>query len=420
VIVRVRTAFGLGLLLVTACAARKPAGSPGDTAGAQGGAATGSAAPASVDVDALLARESSGLKEQVVAGPGGRFTVRALGAGPAVVAAAEGVAVVDIPIGSQTPVRCQVFPEDVDAGGTLANLFGQAAKKVEVQRIAPWSLAVAHESPVAFVRAIYLTRGSQRAVGEVKAALHAAAGHPVLCLHDELGFEKTFMDVVTRFCESIEHGGAKPPEPSFVEIQHAKIKGSPVGFAKVQVIEQDGVRRVIEATTMMLPIAANEIRFQDQYQVQTLDRAGLLVSGAWAESTGGQLGTNVKLELTKGHTYRYEGQVQGKKIEGTFTTKDGKLLPSVVSSAKLLARHAKGAEPFSLLEAGYHPDLDPTAPYPFKYLRIKGDAARSARMEGGSIRMEGVLDERGLFEQAHMGAASTTVDFDRAFLRGSL
>ena len=176
-------------VLLAGCAKQKPASEP---AANEQRPEAASAAGGKPDFDALAAREATGLSEQRVTGPNKSFTATVRASAPPKVSLDGNVAIVEIPIGSGGPMRCQVFSEVLDAGGTVSAVLADAAKRVELQQVAPWAIEVVNEVPTSFVHAIYTMQTPRgKAAGEVKLAVHAPADSPVLCLHDEMGYEKT-------------------------------------------------------------------------------------------------------------------------------------------------------------------------------------------------------------------------------------
>lgn len=413
----------LGFVWLSACGT-KPAASP--EAPAEGAPLPSTAAPVAAeprepppDFEALLARESKGLVPAEVKGPNGAFTARVSAAGTPEATVEEGVAVVQIPIGSDAPVRCQVFPEDVDAGGTLAGFFGDARSHVEFQRMAPWSVTVIHGAPAAFVRATYaVARGKGKALGEIKTMFHAASRHAVLCLHDELGYEKTFAAVATEFSESIAHQGAAPAPPQLVEVHQLKVQNQPIGFSRNQTVKEDGKTTHVSIAFVMFPISESEVHFGDYVEMQELDAAGRLKTGVFAKALNGKVELQMQVDQVKGGEYKYSGQANGKPASGTFTTKDKAALPGYLLNAKKLAPYAKGAKPFSFETFEYTPDVDAAAPTPVRYHRDVGDAAGTLRVSKPKQERTGTLDAAGLVDTLKVPVGQLTMEMTRVFVEG--
>jgi hypothetical protein len=413
-----RVIIGIGAaVVVAACAKPKPASGPtsGQESEKSAAATTGQGAP---DFDALGAREASGLAEHRVAGPNKSFTATVRAAAPPKVSVDGKVAIVEIPIGTGEPIRCQVINEALDAGGTVGGILANAAKKIQIAKVAPWAIEAVKEVPTTFVHALYIMQSPKgKAAGELKLAVHAPAEHPIICVHDEFGYEKTFLEGAKAFCDSIEYPD-KVVAPSYAEVQVARINGAPVGFSKTTISVEGAKRRYTDTTTMLLPAHPSELQAEDNYSVEVVDQDLRLDTGVWVTASGGHVDLNVQLKRAKAGSYHYVGEVQGKKIEGDFKTKDGKGLPSSLSIARELSGRGKGSAPFSFEAATYHPTLDPTTPMVTKYFREKGDAEFSVRQQVGKTTITGILDELGVMKKGEMPIGGSSLTLERTFVRG--
>lgn len=415
-----RIIIGIGAAaLLAACAKTTPASGPATASGPEaeksGPATTAQGTP---DFEALGAREASGLSEHRVTGPNKSFTATVRAAAPPKVSVEGKVAIVEIPIGSGDPIRCQVVNDALDAGGTVAGILTNASKKVQFAKVAPWAIEAVKEIPTTFVHALYTTQSPKgKAAGELKLAVHAPADRPIICVHDEFGYEKTFLESAKAFCDSIEYPD-KVVAPSYAELQIARINGAPVGFSKTTIAVEGAKRRYTDVTTLLLPALANELQVEDNYSVEVVDQDLRLDTGAWVTASSGHIDLNVQVKRVKGGSYHYGGEFQGKKIDGDFKTKDGKGLPSSLSIARELSGRGKGSAPFSFEAASYHPSVDPTTPMVTKYFRERGDAESSVRQQMGKTTMTGILDELGVLKKGEMPIGGASLTLERTFVRG--
>lgn len=372
------------------------------------------------DWEALLAREATGLASAEVNGPDDAFTARVSSVELPEATLEDGIAMVQIPIGTAAPVRCQVLPGDVDAGGTLAGFFADARARVEFQRVVPWTVSVIRGAPAAFLRATYaVKRGERQTLGEIKAMFHAVPMHSVLCLHDELGYEKTFATVATEFARSIIHRGAAPPPAQLVEVHQLQLQDHPIGFSRSQTVKEDGKVTHHSVAFIMFPVAENEVQFGDYVEIQDLDSSGRLKTAAWAKALNGKVELQMQLERLKGGEYRYSGRVNDQPLNGTFTTRDRAALPGYVLNAKRLAPYATSDRPFSIETFEYTPDVDAAAPTPVRYHREVGDTAGTVRVSKPTQERSGTLDAQGLTETLRVPVGQQTMEMTRLYVEGA-
>jgi hypothetical protein len=410
----------LAAVLLASCAKRSPgAQSPAVPEGQQPSSAKPGQPLSASELEAAFAREAQGLKRVIVKGPGGAWTAEIEASGEPVIKEVEGLSIVEAPIGGSAKVRCQVLAEEVDPGDTIGQLLGSASEKVQFQRVAPWAIHVVAEAPAIFVDALYHapTTGGKVA-GELKIAMLSASAQPVLCMHDEPGYRQTFERVTMGFFQSLK--GRDKPQGDFVELQIATLDKLPVGFHKVILAREGAARQIHSTGLLMLPVSQSELRIQDEITIETLDEKDRLNEGTWVEASGGAVTMKLQLKRVKGALYRYEGDVQGKKIAGELRAKEPAGLPSTVTSARALAKAGKKAGAFSLVEHSYNPDIDPTKLSDTKYFRKADEPASTMHIAMGSLEIVGEIDEQGLFKRGETPVGAAKLTLERGHLRGKL
>jgi hypothetical protein len=164
-----------------------------------------SSQPPTLDIQAMLAREVEPLAKKSVAFPGGAFTAEVEGAGEPAVAQGEGFVRVDVPIGTQGKLNCFLYPQNIDTAATLHRVISAVPQNLEVQQIRPTSVTPVGVDPLVFVEAAYEANSPQgKLVGLLKAAVFAAPEHALMCMHDELGYVKSFQRIVTSLAGSLK------------------------------------------------------------------------------------------------------------------------------------------------------------------------------------------------------------------------
>lgn len=373
------------------------------------------------DFKALLAREANGLKEHDVAGEANAWTARILAAASPTVTQSEGISLVEIPIGSHIPIHCQVFPQDIDAASTLGQVLERVTQSMEVRAVAPWNITVLRETPAAFIDVLYHANTPRgKAAGELKVGLHPAPGMPVLCLHEELGYKKTFEQVMASFATSLETTGKPPPAPEYVEVQTLKVLEQPVGFQK-RFYEREGAEaKFTTVGSLFLPIAPTNLRLTDGYTIEVIDRNGRLSRATYVEAQGGEIDLNVTIERKKGSVYQYHGDAHGKHVQGEFKVNDAQGLASAISTAQRLARETLKGTSFSFKEAVFMPNIDPEKPVEVTYSRDKTEGPPIVHVETDGLSFSGQVDEQGFFEAFQFPVGNATLTTQRTFVRGKI
>ena len=166
----------------------------------------------------------------------------------------------------------------------------------------------------------------------------------------------------------------------------------------------------------LLPRGDVDLVAMDSTSRETIDAEGLLAGGTYGHSTNGELDTRV--EVTRqpdGKTYRYEGEKDGKALQGHFLTRAG--LATDLWFARRLAQGAPAA-PGELRHEGYSCESNPVAPTPVVYRRDPA-TPRRATLELGAMRVTGELDEHGMMRDGEMPIGPTRLVMERASARGA-
>jgi hypothetical protein len=287
--------------------------------------------------------------------------------------------------------------------------------------MAPWAVSAIRGAPAAFVRATYqVARKQGKALGEIKAMFHAASRHAVLCLHDEIGYEKTFTRVATEFADGIVHAGLAPEAPQLSEVYQLAVNTVPVGFSRNHTVKVQGKLTRASVAFIIFPAGDSDLRFADYIEMQEVDAAGGIKSGVWATAMNGQVELQLQLDQVKGGEYKYAGQAKGEPVSGTFTTKDKAALPGYPMNAKRLAPHARTAKAFSISTFEYTPNEDVTAPTSVRFHREAGDATGSVRVSKPNQERTGTLDAQGLVQWLRVPVGQATMEMNRVFVDGRL
>ncbi|HZF47461.1 MAG TPA: hypothetical protein VE093_02365 [Polyangiaceae bacterium] len=384
-------------------------------------AAEGEKAPAGIDIDELLKREATGLSDQVIKAPDASWSVTVSAAGAPTVQVIEDMLVIEVPIGGEAKVRCQVFPKPIDPGGTLWEILANIRKSLEFARVAPAGVHVVAGAPAAFVDTIYVTDSERgRLAGNLKLAIHAADPRPVLCLHDEMGYRSTFEQVSKSFFGSFKSNTPPDLKPTYLEISKTRIDDVDVGFSITRYVpgQNKGELTYMHQSTQFVPASPKDLNMEDSYKVLTMDTKGRLTKGVWIESEGGELTVEVTATRLGEGKYAYEGEVSGKQVKGSFEAKTGIATP--LETMALIKKKLSGGGGFSEKVLEYYPSLDPTAVIPVTYSHNAGAAPREVQVRLGDHQMTVQVDEQGMPASALFPVGKKTLRISREFVQGKL
>jgi hypothetical protein len=368
----------------------------------------------------LSTREAGFLRRFPVTAPGNRFKVQVRAAAPPSTTGHDDSTVVEMPIGSQEPIRCEVFDGAVRPASTFARLFATTSKVATVEHVEPWMVEVIKETPITFARLFYSPEGrSGSVVGELKVALHSGSPHPVLCYHDELGYEQTFLDEARAFSQSITHVDEHAAVPSFTSIRIARANGAAVGFEQTTAERDGDPARIVTTSALLVPVSPTELRFVDTEGVQHIDGRGNVVKGTWTVIADGTTKLHVQLEREGARSYQYSGELDGSSLSGRFELRRSENLTDDLAPLKKLGEKVLGGRSFVIEFVTYAPLVDPTRAVRGRYFRNATDAAFTVHLELAGVSTIDTVDELGLVKDAELAFGPTTLLLERVFVRGT-
>jgi len=305
----------LGAALLAACSPPAPHAPPTVAPAAFTPPAPVPARPATIDLAALRARESSAeLRPFPVKKADGSpaFAVPAIRA-PKVEHDAKTHTVTshfDIQGGAQ--VECTLLADQVDPGAFARRLIQipeDASGTIEAH-----ALVVDHR-PVVLVEGM-MSWGpeDQRTAAGPKIAIARLHAGSMVCVHDEIGYLTTFERVVRAVMASIERARDEP-RPRFRETSQMTVNGVAVGTLDRAVYDRpDGTRANLQLG-MLLHLAGGKLHAVDLAQVEVLDPAGRLAEQTVTMSNDGELITKLSAARLPNGEYVVEGKLDGKDVK---------------------------------------------------------------------------------------------------------
>jgi hypothetical protein len=293
-------------------------------------------------------------------------------------------------------------------------------EKLELLQARPVEVVAVASSPLVFTEIVYkATTESGPMLGVLKLAVYAHDAHSLLCHHDEPGYSKTFQRVVSGLAASLQ-GGAEDERAGarYADLAVVRIAGMPVGYAEQVVWDREGGGRVMATyEAQLVPRSATDLVAVDSYKEEASDAAGLLLSGSYVHVTNGEIDTRIRLAGAEdGKSFRYEGEKQGKALEGTFQTKAG-LATDHWFARRFDAKAGYGPKG-EVVHEGYAFSVNPVGALPISY-RKDAKRPKHAELTLGAMKLSGELDDHGLFRSAEIPVGPTKLVLERVWSRGA-
>ncbi|MGI5861378.1 MAG: hypothetical protein ACOX6T_04890 [Myxococcales bacterium] len=404
----------LALALLSACATTGAVDKKAEQAASP--AAETPAAP-DVDLEALAVRELDALAKVPVRFPDDLFSAEVEASGEPSTHFEEGMLIIMVPLGTESQMVCYVYQEDIDTGVTVMNLAALVGETNKLVELRPVDVVAIDENPAMFVEMDYLHDSGQGLLaGRLKAMVFPHPAHPVMCLHDELGFSKSFERIALGFARSLS---AKTDlvAARYGELQIIKVNGQPYGFTRMLVRDGAEGAAVYEWTGSRLVPSDDGMDAVDEAKSAISNAEGRLLGIGYAFLINGELALQAGANRKADNEYAFQGVKGGEPFSGTFQTKDPAGLCSDLLVAKLIRDELLGGKQSQLVLEEYLPSANPLG-LTESVMRKGEDGPRSLSVEVGGATMLGRADERGFLESVEMRMPNVTVVWERAFARG--
>lgn len=288
--------------------------------------------------------------------------------------------------GGKRALNCFVYQVPIDAGQAVTRLLRAIGVGIEFEKIEPRSVELVGETPLVQISGKYKESDTGRP-GLFKLALASRTRFPVVCTHDEIGFEKEFEDIVRGFVQQFSPASPISEDAPELMSEVWKLKDNlgTLGFSTFRVYRgAEGETVSLEVSTTYASLG-NRLRTTDSVTLESEDAQGLK-SGKWLDIVDTRSLLQIALERRpneNGH-YRYIGEVDGRSVAGDFDSTIR--LSSSGTANREISRFAEGEpdpdQELSLLR--YQPAHSLEAPTQVFFRSTRND--KILRMErGGSV-----------------------------------
>ncbi|HEU4781035.1 MAG TPA: hypothetical protein VFS58_14225 [Steroidobacteraceae bacterium] len=373
------------------------------------------------------ARESKSLKPVEIKSKDGWFTARTPGKLVNTVEEVEGSYSVELDIGGDASVHCEVYPKGVDMANALRVTLGNSIKeiessqgKIEVRALEGTDAGAFGAVPYISLTWLYRVAGPDGAlVGSLKQFVMEKGESGVYCAHNDLGFTRTFTAITRAFAESLD---TQQPvgAPQYVEISVASMSGAKIGVA-VSTLERDseGDSKARQMTAMLIATDDGAVQSQDAVHINWVRPDGTLINASNTEVANGELSNSLALKTEDG-VWIVEGEVQGKDVKATLP-KDSQPGNWVAQAQQLRALLAEpdsvGREHTMGIWLAENPEKLTVAKT--KILAKKGDKHFTARGEIGGITANLTLEKaNGMASAADLKIGPLNLTLERVYVSG--
>ncbi len=332
----------------------------------------------------------------------------------------EGSFHLTIPLGTKAPLECFVYKREVDPAGSLVAIAREVKKSLDVRLLKTADVSLVGDFPVVFLEQQYVSPTEHgQAAGELKTMFYDHPVTPMLCMHDELGYNASFQRVTKNLAASLKVAGLEVNAPKLLEIYVDKIADQPAGFSRHVVLpgKNGGLVSTSKASTF-IQRSPRDLVSSDSITTEICDKDGRLLEASYVEAEGGELAREIQMKRIGPQEYTYKGKHSGKNVSGKFKTKGKRgLSGDKALTAAVLSELLSGKSAEMKMEE-YHPGLNPEAPVEVAY-KVDSKEQRRIKISVGQMEMLATADDKGLMQKLEIPVGSVKMIRERVLVRGS-
>lgn len=330
-----------------------------------------------------------------------------------------------VDVGSTTPIECYFYQTEISPGSTLKNISDRILDNKEVvgqvkeKQVHLFGAGAIGSSPYLFLSTLFTTaEGGITRTGNLKAMISIKDESSVLCVHNEVGFNQTFLERFSEISTSFSFQSAPSPEVLYKDVLVLKAGEVPVGFVANYVLAGEAKTKVwIQKSSLLLPHSSSTQTYDD-VSLEVSNREGLLVLGRYKHEENSNLSHMLEISTVDGRLYQVKGFQHGKKIQATMST-DG--LISRYGHSSMVSRKIFGQDLQHFSVPYYEPAANPVGPSRMrttvKELRSNGALVR---LDDGESVSTADVGEDGIIKEIIVPVGAIQIHGQRIFSSGSL
>jgi hypothetical protein len=341
----------------------------------------------------------------------------------------DGTYFLELDVGTDTPVSCEVLVEEFDLARMLrstANVtfdrLAEAQGTIDLKAVERTDAGVFGSRPYIALDWAYRTQtAAGPMLGGLKQVVVDMHAFGLYCAHVDLGYSTTFAQIVRTLAESIELKGAAAPP--YLEVQTLRLGQQPVGVATWTLeTDDDGDVRSLLSNSMIVPAGDGAVTAQDSVHLQWMTADGQLLNAMHVESNNDETPTRLELRTAENSAaWQVSGTFMGKPLSADL----GDEAPvTALAQARARRELLAGPDPVGLhLQEKSWTIADPTRllASTFEVTGRDGAGRYLAKESAGPLKIDEVMDPAtGTPLRMSTAIGPSTLLLERVYLHGTL
>lgn len=336
--------------------------------------------------------------------------------------ASEGIWYYTIDIGSGSPVECYAFTVFDGPANSLYGVIEHSLKNIATlnkkELTSSFNFAVdsgvIQNTPYLLLDTLYnLGSGSEKVSGTLKALSAETSDSLQLCIHNELGYRKTFLSVFESFVSAFIANDSS--NPFFEPVYQVTFNDMPIGFVReIYTTDEEGDINIQNDSSMIIPVDASSVARNDTSSVSWSSPDGSLINGSEQSIENGELLSSFSIGR-KDDSWQVDGELQGKAVNKTLEYNDWLLsgFGSYLEAVILMNSDEESGE-FHMWTS----EADPTSALKIKLSKIKNDPEANFQLDLGPLIFKYLTDKNGIIQQGSMTQAGLTMHIKLLYVKG--
>lgn len=330
-----------------------------------------------------------------------------------------------VDIGSLSPVECFFYATDISPATSLKtitnNLFdSKEIGKIKDRKTSFLSAGMVEGYPWLMLQTAFRVEDQgKNLLGNVKAIVGTKEVGNVICIHNEVGYQETFMNVFSDILKSFEYPQVPKGDLIYKSIVLVTIKNLPVGYTyKFIGLNQYRYLSWVEKGSLLIPVDDSNVAALDDLALEFADKEGRLNYGLYKAEENGSTSHLIELSTLDYKNYVVKGAKEGKEVDKEFTL-DKPIFSNAHVPALISKRFFKEDLKYFSVPV-YSPDQKLDAP---TLLRLKLEKTNPAggivSFATGDLVHHAVVEKDGTEEALSFNVSDLKIEGKRIFKEGS-
>ncbi len=336
---------------------------------------------------------------------------------------ADGTWYYNIDIGASSPVECYILSEFDGPANSLYAILDNALtvgipelnkKPLSSKHNLALGSGVINGTPYLLLDILYVVGEGDQKVSGVLKGLSAETGDTLqICMHNEIGYRKTFFSAFESFVEAISEKQTKPE--FFDTVMQFTLNDIPVGYSRERFSKDaEGDIQIELESSILIPVDASSISRVDTESKSWSTPDGALINENVYSIENSALSASLSLSSEE-DKWKVDGELQGKEVEYELEYTDW-LLSNYGSYLALLALN-KSDE----ISAEYNmwlSDADPSSSLKVSINKVLDNPESNFKMDMGPLEVKFLADDNGVFLNGTMEQGPMKMKLKQLYVKG--